>query len=148
MDSGMDEDEYEDYLVDKAKEILNQDLSEASDEGVKKPEMKRKRNEMDEKVEKDSTSKIPFSWDPREVKHLTKNRHKMDNDEMEKFLKKDTEFHEKMEEIEEWNGFSRWEERFLVQNPGKEPEELSERLGRDKQEVELKMHMLGIRSVR
>lgn len=148
MDRGMDKDEYDDYLVDKAKEILNSDLSEAGEEGAEKPEMKKKRNEMDEKVEQESTSKIPFSWDPQEVQHLTRNRHKMDNEEMEKFLKKDTEFHEKMEEIDEWNGFSRWEERLLVQHPDKEPEELSERLGREKEEVELKMHMLGVRSVR
>ncbi len=165
MGRGMDEDEYEDYLVDKAKELLNEQLSEVGEEGVEKPEMKtpedsskssgsrsswnfKKRNKMDERAEKDSTSKIPFTWDPQEVEHLTKNRHHLDNEEMKKFLEKDTEFQEKLQEIDEWHGFSRWEERFLVQNPETDPEELADELGRETDEVEIKMHMLGIRSIK
>lgn len=140
----MDEKEYEDYLVDKAKELLNENL-ESPGEVDDKPEMKHKRNKMDEKAEKDSTSKIPFSWDPREIQHLEKNRKKMSNKELKKFLQKDSELHEDLEKFGEWNGFSRWEERFIVQNyQNMTPEEISDQMERQEKEIRLKMRMMGL----
>lgn len=145
----MDEEEYQDYLIDKAKELLKEQM-EADGEiepEVEKPEMKKKRNEMDEKVEKESTSKIPFSWDPREVKHLTENRDEMSNEEMKKFFEKRGKLHEKMEGIDDWKGFSRWEERFMVQNLNTDPEEIADELGRDVKEVKIKMHIMGLKAL-
>lgn len=140
----MDQEEYQDYLVDKAKELLNAELSDKEER--KKPEMKRKRNKRDEKVEKEAGSKIPFMWDPRETKHLVNNRKNMDNKDLKKFFEKETEFQEKLEDLDDWKGFSRWEERFLIQNQSvKSPEEMAEQLDRDLEHVKMKMYMLGIK---
>ena len=140
----MDQEEYQDYLVDKAKELLNAELSDKEER--KKPEMKRKRNKRDEKVEKEAGSKIPFMWDPRETKHLVNNRKNMDNKDLKKFFEKETEFQEKLEDLDDWKGFSRWEERFLIQNQSvKTPEEMAEQLDRDLEHVKMKMYMLGIK---
>jgi len=138
----MDRENYEDYLVDKAKELLNEQVSNVEKKDL---EMRKKRNSMDEKAEKDSTSKIPFSWDPREIEYLNENRKKMDNEDLEKFLKNETKFQEEIDNIDDWKGFSRWEERLIVQNPSKSPEDLAEQLGRDVKHVKIKMHMLGIK---
>ncbi len=140
----MDREQYEDYLVDKAKELLNEELSNVEEEKIEKPEMRKKRNSMDEKAENDSTSKIPFSWDPREVEYLSRNRKEMSNSDLEKFLKNESEFQEEIEDVTDWKGFSRWEERFMVQNPSMDPGKVAEELGRDEKHVKLKMHMLGI----
>ncbi len=140
----MDQEEYQDYLVDKAKELLNAELSDKEER--KKPEMKRKRNKRDEKVEKEAGSKIPFMWDPRETKHLVNNRKNMDNKDLKKFFENETEFQEKLEDLDDWKGFSRWEERFLIQNQSvKTPEEMAEQLDRDLEHVKMKMYMLGIK---
>lgn len=142
----MEDEEYEDYLVDKAKEILDEQIVESDEEEMEAPEMRKKRNRMDEKVEKDSTSRIPFSWDPQEIEHLTRNRTKMSNKDMKEFFERDSEFHEKMEEIDEWKGFSRWEERLMVQQHSvKSVEEIADELDRNMREVELKMHMMGLK---
>lgn len=142
-----DEEEYEDYLVDKAKEILNQDITGSGEkEEMTAPEMRKKRNHMDEKTEEESTSRIPFSWDPREIEHLTKNRQNMSNEELKEFMERDSEFQEKMEEIDEWQGFSRWEERLMVQQHSvKTVDEIAEEIDRDPREVELKMHIMGLK---
>lgn len=144
-----DEEEYEDYLVDKAKELLKEDVESDADEienERSKPEMNKKRNKLDEKAEQESTSKIPYSFDPQEIEFLAENRKQMSNEEMEEFLRKDSEVHEKLKEVDEWNGFSRWEERFMVQNyTHKSPEEIAEEMDRNKEEVELKMKMLGLK---
>ena len=140
----MDQEEYQDYFVDKAKELLNAELSDKEER--KKPEMKRKRNKRDEKVEKEAGSKIPFMWDPRETKHLVNNRKNMDNKDLKKFFEKETEFQEKLEDLDDWKGFSRWEERFLIQNQSvKSPEEMAEQLDRALEHVKMKMYMLGIK---
>ncbi len=142
----MDEEEYEDHLVDRAKELLNEELSGAGESGESdEPGMRVKTGEMDEKAEKDSTSEIPVPWDPREVEHLASNRKKMDNDELEEFLRKNSEFHEQMGEIDEWKGFTRWEERFIIQqHQALSTGEIAEELDRDIEEVKVKMHIMGL----
>lgn len=141
------EEEYQDYLVDKAKELLHEQMEsdEEPNPGPEKPEMKRKRKQMDEKAEKDSTSKIPAPWDPQEIQHLVENRKKMDNEELEEFLRKDHELQEELQE-RDWTRFSRWEERFLIQNhKTMTPEEVATELDRDGREVELKMRTMGLK---
>lgn len=141
----MDEDQYEDYLVDKAKELLNEQVSDV-EKDLEKPEMKNKRSSMDEKAEEESTSEIPFTWDPREIQHLVENRKSMSNDELKEFLKKDSKVQEEINELDEWKGFTRWEERFMVQNhTSRNTEEIAEQLGRDEREVRLKMRVLGLK---
>ncbi len=140
----MDQEDYEDYLVDKAKELLKEDLTDAGKGDMEKPEMRSKTSEIDEKAEKDSTSEIPAPWDPREVEHLARNRKKMSKEEMEEFLKKDSELHREIEELDEWSGFSRWEERFIIQRNGDKPGDIAEELERDVDEVRIKMRIMGL----
>lgn len=140
----MDREDYEDYLVDKARELMREDLSDAGNGEVEKPEMKLKKDAMDRKAEKDSTSEIPAPWDPREVEHLARNRKKMSNEELEEFLKKDSELHSEMEELEEWKGFTRWEERLIIQNSDQSPQQIAEELERDADEVRIKMRVMGL----
>lgn len=137
----------EDFLLDRTKKLLKQELeSKAEFEPKSKPEMSKKRNDFDKKAEQESTSKIPYTFDPREIEFLAENRKKMSNEQMEEFLRKDSEVHEKLKEIDEWNGFSRWEERFLVQNhTEKSPGEIAEQMDREEEEIELKMKMLGLK---
>ncbi len=138
----MDEEEFEDYLVDKAKEILNEDITESEEV---EPETPQKEDVVDEDVKDKSAGNIPFSWDPREVEHLTRNRKKMSNEDLKKFFERDSEFQEKLQEVDNWKGFTRWEERLMVQQHSvKTPEEIAMDLDRDKKEVELKMHMMGL----
>lgn len=140
-----DQEEYDDYLVDKAKELLRESVSDAKEKKVEKPEMKQKRNKMDEMAEKRSTSKIPFSWDPQEVKHLANNRKSMSNEELEEFFQRDSELHEKMDGLDEWKDFTRWEERFVIQNyQAMSVSEIADQLGRDEKIVDIKMRMLGV----
>jgi tRNA(Phe) wybutosine-synthesizing methylase Tyw3 len=107
--------------------------------------MKKKRKQLDEKAEKDSTSKIPAPWDPQEIEHLVRNRKKMSNDELEEFLRKDHELQEELQ-AREWTDFSRWEERFLIQNhKNMTPEEVGEELDREERVVELKMRTMGLK---
>lgn len=142
--TGMDQDEYDDYLVDKAKEILDQQTSDV-DEDELEVEEDGERDIID-KAEKDGKSKIPATFDPRQLEHLSNNRKNMDNQELKEFLEKESDLQKELEEIDEWKGFSRWEERFLVQNQKTmDPEEMADQLGRDQKEVRLKMHMLGIK---
>lgn len=140
----MDDEEYQDYLVDKAKELLQTELSGA--EKQETPNPKKNSNENKERIEKQEDSKIPFTWDPRETKHLVNNRKNMDNSELKEFFENETEFQKKLEDMDDWKGFSRWEERYLIQNQSaKDPEQLAEQLGRGTEEVKIKMHMLGIK---
>lgn len=136
----MDDEEFDDYLVDKAKEILNEQTSDVGDI----PERDEKKEKLEERAEKESESEIPFAWDPREIEHLAKNRKSMTNKELEEFMDKDSELHKKLEEVDEWKGFARWEERFLLQNMNKDVEELADEMDRSKPELEAKKIMMGI----
>lgn len=140
----MEQEEYEDYLVDRAKELLNEQMETEPDKGPNKPEMKNKRNSMDEKVEREASSKIPVSWDPQEVEALVRNRKDMTNDELDEFLRKDSKIQEEIEDFE-WNGFSRWEERFIIQHHmTMDTEGIAGEIDRDPREVELKMRIMGL----
>ncbi|MFB6147826.1 MAG: hypothetical protein ABEJ66_02985, partial [Candidatus Nanohaloarchaea archaeon] len=111
----------------------------------RKPGQRRRDHRKEKKKGDEFDSSIPFSWDPREVKHLTENRKKMSNEDLKEFMERDSDFQEKLEEIDEWKGFSRWEERTMVQKHSvKSAEEIAEELDRDTKEVELKMHMMGL----
>jgi hypothetical protein len=139
----MDQDEYQDYLVDKAKELLDEQTSDVEEEDLD-VEKDRDKDIID-KAEEEGKSKIPAAFDPREIEHLANNRKKMDNQELKQFLEKESDLQKEMEDIDEWKGFSRWEERFMIQNNlNREPDEIAEELGREEKEVRLKMRMLGL----
>ena len=137
-----DQEEYEDYLVDKAKELLNQEVSGASGREVPDPKTER----SDQRDEEMKNSDIPMAFDPQETEFLAKNRKSMSNDEMKKFLEQESEMQKKMEEIDDWKGFARWEERIMVQkHTSHEPTEIADELEREENEVRLKMRMLGLK---
>ena len=138
----MNDEDYEDYLVDKAKELLKEE-TESSEEELP---MDSKKKHLDRKTRDKEDSKIPFSWDPREVEHLARNRKSMTNKDLEEFMESDSKIHEEMEDIDEWKGFSRWEERLLIQRHGQNTvEEIAEEIDRDVKEVKLKMRTMGFK---
>jgi hypothetical protein len=139
----MDQDEYQDYLVDKAKELLDEQTSDVEEEDLDVEKDGDK--DIIDKAEEEGKSKIPAAFDPREIEHLANNRKKMDNQELKQFLEKESDLQKEMKDIDEWKGFSRWEERFMIQNNlNREPDEIAEELGREEKEVRLKMRMLGL----
>lgn len=139
----MDQEEYEDYLVDKAKEILDEQTSDVEEQEIEIQE-ETESNDI-EKPETEEEKRIPANFDPREIQHLTENRKSMSNREMKEFLERESDLQKELDKIGEWKGFSRWEERFMIQNNlSKEPEEIANELDRDEKQVRLKMRMLGL----
>jgi hypothetical protein len=137
-----DQEEYEDYLVDKAKELLNEEVSGADGREVPDPK-KERRDHRDEEMK---NSDIPMAFDPQETEFLAKNRKSMSNEEMKEFLEQESELQKKLQEIDNWKGFSRWEERIMVQkHTSQGAEDIAEELERDENEVRLKMRMLGLK---
>jgi hypothetical protein len=137
-----DQEEYEDYLVDKAKELLNQEVS--GTEGREVPDPGKKRS--DHRDEKMKNSDIPMAFDPQETEFLAENRKSMSNDEMKKFLEQESELQKKLQKIDDWKGFTRWEERLMVQkHTSQDAESIARELERDENEVRLKMRMLGLK---
>lgn len=137
-----DQEEYEDYLVDKAKELLNHEVSGAEGKEVPNPD-KERRDHRDDEVH---NSDIPMAFDPQETEFLAENRKTMSNDEMKEFLEQESELQEKMQEVDDWKGFTRWEERLMVQkHTSQDAEAIAEELERDESEVRLKMRMLGLK---
>lgn len=137
-----DQEEYEDYLVDKAKELLNQEVSGVDGREVPDPSKERRDHRDDEMKNSD----IPMAFDPRETEFLAENRKSMSNQELKEFLEQESELQEKLKQIDNWKGFSRWEERLMVQkHTSHGVEAIAEELGRDETEVRLKMRMLGLK---
>lgn len=137
---------FEENLTERTRELLNHQVETDQEEiEAKKPEMRKKLDNMDEKAEKRSTSKVPFTFDPQEIKYLAENRKKMSNEELKQFMEQDSEVSKKLRETDDWESFSRWEERFLIQNfNNQETNELAEQLNREPEHVKLKLRMLGI----
>ncbi|MFT4893114.1 MAG: hypothetical protein ACI8Z7_000912 [Candidatus Nanohaloarchaea archaeon] len=139
----MDQEEYDDYLVDKAKELLDEQTSDVKEQDLEVETDEDK--DIIDKAEEEGKSKIPATFDPREIEHLSRNRKNMSNQELKEFLEKESDLQKELNEIDEWKGFSRWEERFMIQNNlNREPDEIAEELGREEKEVRLKMRMLGL----
>ncbi len=142
----MKEDDLEQKLTERVRKAINRDLSDvgSGDEELVKHEP---RDEHEERSLDQSTKKRPMRWDPRESEFFFNNRDSMGNDELKKFLEGGSEFQEKLDEKEEWNEFSRDEERKLVTLQGSmQPDQIAEELGRDEEEVKLKMRMMGMRA--
>ncbi|MFB6181205.1 MAG: hypothetical protein ABEJ93_04990 [Candidatus Nanohalobium sp.] len=133
----LSEEEMKDFLVDRAKQAVNQLQGEEEDEGL---EMNVKRGSWDERVEQQASRKSSGSWSQEEIEFLKNNRKEMDNDEMQEFMEKDSEFHEV-----DWQPFSRSQERYIIQNYRRTGlEELAEQMDRDEDVLRLKMKMMGL----
>lgn len=131
-------------LQRKAEEAVSEQLE--TNLGTEIEERINQMEKRKQKIEKEAESKIPFTWDPREIHYLTENRKSMDNEELKEFLEKDSKVQEEIRDIDNWNRFSRREERFIVQNHlDMEPEEIANKLDRDERKVKLKMRTLGLK---
>ena len=87
-----------------------------------------------------------MAFDPQETEFLAENRKSMSNDEMKKFLEQESELQKKLQKIDDWKGFTRWEERLMVQkHTSQDAESIARELERDENEVRLKMRMLGLK---
>ncbi|MFB6245189.1 MAG: hypothetical protein ABEJ03_02470 [Candidatus Nanohaloarchaea archaeon] len=133
----MEPEVFEPELRERAKKMVESEVSEV--EGISEDKKR-----LEERAERESESKIPFAWDPREIEHLAENASSMSNEELERFLQKGSELHDKMEDIEDWSKFSRWEERLIMQKTDSTAEQVAEELNRAEEEIEAKRIMMGI----
>lgn len=140
----IDDEARKDHLVERAKEAIESQL-ESSDppfdeERPERPDLRKKNNSMDERVEHKASSKTSGEWSMEEIEFLKNNRTEMGNEEMEDFMNKDSEFHEV-----DWQPFSRSQERYLIQAyQTSEIEELAEQMDREPKVLRLKLKMMGL----
>ncbi|MFB6203539.1 MAG: hypothetical protein ABEK01_03535 [Candidatus Nanohaloarchaea archaeon] len=142
----------EEMLEDRAREMIESQLSSIDDEEVREEmrdglhsnddplEMRRKQNELDERAEDEASSRIPGPWSREEIEFLKNNRHGMDNDDMEEFLRKEKEV--QGEDLP----FSRNEKRFILFNFNDySAEEIADSLMRDEEDVRMQMKLMGLK---
>lgn len=153
----MDRDDYEDYLVDKAKELLHESSDSQDSNGITGTEdmpdrvqdsnRQRRRSAHGSVDEVDSIEERQSAPDrnEKEAEFLSRRREHMGNDELEEFLAGTSEFHDQLDKAET-PSFSDWETRILITNSGRSPEELAEELDRNVDTVKLQMKLLGLDS--
>lgn len=123
----------EDFLQERVKDMIEEQLDSEWAQDVKE------RRQEDEKEQRAKT-KMPGPWSREEVEFLANNRRNMDNDELEEFLRGESEIQKK-----EWSPFSRSEERFILQNhTSSSPDEIAESLDRSVKAVEMQMRLMGL----
>jgi hypothetical protein len=143
----MDQDEYDDYLVDKAKELLHESADDDTDAEIAANDNRRKRRNADRAVADSTEDATDVKQDAdrmqAEVDMLARRRQHMDNDELEEFLSGESEVHELMREADD-TAFSDWENRMLITHPDASPDDLAEQLDRSVAEIKLQQHRLGL----
>lgn len=145
-----------DEMVDRAKELLRENKAEReSDEGADFRQVsptrersfgndpERQEQRMDDGTDIDEQVG-PDAREAKEVDYLSRHREKMDNDELAAFLRGDSNFHGALEDAD-WDRFSRWEERVLIQRHNSaSPSELAEELEREEDVVRAKLKLMGL----
>lgn len=157
----MDQDAYDNYLLDKAKELMQENSERDSpvngvDDMPTGTEMDSTSDHRDQITARNKTvdagesrepeDKAAFSDspDPQEIEFLAKNRSSMDNDRLREFLSKDSQFHDDLESMDDFDDFSRWEERFLIQHHNEmDVDAIADNLDRGARQVRLKMRLMG-----
>ena len=120
----MRREEVKDELVDKAKKVLDDQMTH--------------REKMENKALDSEDSKEEGGWNKQEIEFLKNNRTEMSNEELEEFF-----LEEKFET--DWKPFSRTEERYILESFGTtESEQIAEALNRDVEQVEKKIKMMGL----
>jgi hypothetical protein len=118
----MEPDDVKDELVDKAKKVLDEQMTH--------------RKKMEEKAFSDKGK--GGSWSQEEIEYLKNNRTEMSNEELEDF------FLDEGSETD-WKPFSRTEERYILESfSTSSEEELAEALNRDVEQIEKKIKMMGL----
>ena len=132
----MEEEDYREHLVDRAKDMLDE-MQKSEDTTTELPSQ--------DESEPEGTG-IPFVWDPREMEYYENNAGDMDEEDVKKFMERDSGFQERLRETD-FSGFSRWEERFLITHHSSlDSDEMAERLDRDTEEIGLKLHAMGLKT--
>lgn len=120
----MKREEIKDDLVDKAKKVLDEQMTH--------------REKMEEKALTNKDSSKEGEWKKEEIDFLKNNRTEMSNEELEDFF-----LEEKFET--DWKPFSRTEERYILESFGTtETEQIAEALNRDVEQIEKKIKMMGL----
>ena len=120
----MRREEVKDELVDKAKKVLDDQMTH--------------REKMENKALNSEDSKEEGEWNKQEIEFLKNNRTEMSNEELEEFF-----LEEKFET--DWKPFSRTEERYILESFGTtETEQIAEALNRDVEQLEKKIKMMGL----
>ncbi len=120
----MTREEIKDDLVDKAKKVLDEQMTH--------------REKMEEKALTNKDSSKEGEWKKEEIDFLKNNRTEMSNEELEDFF-----LEEKFET--DWKPFSRTEERYILESFGTtETEQIAEALNRDVEQIEKKIKMMGL----
>lgn len=120
----MRREEVKDELVDKAKKVLDDQMTY--------------REKMENKALDSEDSKEEGEWNKQEIEFLKNNRTEMSNEELEEFF-----LEEKFET--DWKPFSRTEERYILESFGTtETEQIAEALNRDVEQLEKKIKMMGL----
>jgi len=120
----MKREEIKDELVDKAKKVLDEQMTH--------------REKMEEKALTNKDSSKEGEWKKEEIDFLKNNRTEMSNEELEDFF-----LEEKFET--DWKPFSRTEERYILESFGTtETEQIAEALNRDVEQIEKKIKMMGL----
>lgn len=120
----MKREEIKDDLVDKAKKVLDEQMTH--------------REKMEEKALTNKDSSKEGEWKKEEIDFLKNNRTEMSNEELEDFF-----LEEKFET--DWKPFSRTEERYILESFGTtETEQIAEALNRDIEQIEKKIKMMGL----
>lgn len=148
-------DAYRDYLVGKAKELLDEQDQNATDR--KEFEQRRgvptdtnptdsvsARMSQDTRSETLERARGPDGVRAKEVDMLSRKREDMDNEELRDFLSGDSEFHDDLAAAEELDAFTRWEERMLIQRHDEDVGTLADDLDRDVAAVRAKLRMMGL----
>jgi len=126
----------EDFNIEKKAEVAAEKLIN-DDMDTDRVEVD-KQNEFDEKLEKDTNTE--GVWSEQEIDYLKNNSQNMSNDELEEFLKGQSEFQE-----DDFDRFSRTEKKFVMKNfPAQDADSIAESLNREVEEVERKIKMLGL----
>ncbi len=155
-----DRDAYEDYLVDKAKELLHEQDDSGTDaadpmEQVRQEPLEsdndRKRRIADEQLADTADADGSGSAAPEqdvervrsEAEFLARKREHMDNNNLKDFLAGTSEFHEQLRESGRPQ-FSDWEKRLLLTHRDASAEELAEELDRSVDDIKLQQKLMGL----
>lgn len=137
MDVGPNlEDDIEADLGEKAEKIVEDEIVD-TERFTERSSRKASR----EAVRRDGKSKTGAATTPQEMEFLVRQRTRMDNEELEKFL---SGTHE-VNESRNWSPFSRTEEKYLLQNvKNSSVEDLSESVDRSPEEVRMQLRIMGL----
>lgn len=96
------------------------------------------------KGEQVEATRGPDGRTAKEVAYLARHREHMDNDELERFLAGESQFHHNLKEADGFTPFTDQEETFLIQHRDDDIEELAEELERDPAQVRAKLQLMGL----